>query len=118
MQATADSSTESVRETGMARVLPRILRFERALPNKVINKWPAIKLAVSRTQSVIGRITFLVNSIITIKDIRATGVPAGSRCDNMWLVFFVHPNSIIPIQNDNDRGKVTVRCDVIENTCG
>jgi hypothetical protein len=34
------------------------------------------------------------------------------------LVFFIHPNSIIPNQNVNDKGRVTVRWEVIENTCG
>jgi len=36
----------------------------------------------------------------------------------MWLVFFIHPNNIIPIQKDKDKGNVTVRCEVTENTCG
>jgi len=36
----------------------------------------------------------------------------------MWLTFFIHPNSMIPIQNDNDIGRVTVRCEVVENTWG
>ena len=39
-------------------------------PNSVINKCPAIKFAVNRTHNVMGRIRFLTNSIITIKDIR------------------------------------------------
>lgn len=34
------------------------------------------------------------------------------------MVFFVHPNNIIPNQKDKDRGRVTVRWDVTENTCG
>ena len=61
---------------------------------------------------------FLVSSIITMNDINATGVPCGSKWANMWLVFFTHPNSMIPNQNDKDRGRVTVKCEVTENTCG
>lgn len=34
--------------------------------NKVINKWPAIKLAVNRIDSDIGRIIILIVSIIVI----------------------------------------------------
>jgi hypothetical protein len=75
MQATADSSTERVRDTGVARILGKILRLHRAFPSRVISRCPAIRLAVSRTHKVIGRIMFLVSSIITINDIRTTGVP-------------------------------------------
>lgn len=79
MQATADSKIESVKETGVARIFCKDLRLVRAFPSKVISKWPAIRLAVNRTHRVIGRIIFLVNSIITINDISTTGVPCGSR---------------------------------------
>lgn len=48
-------------------------------PNKVSNKCPAIILAVRRTDKVIGRIIKLVDSIITIKVIKAFGVPDGIR---------------------------------------
>lgn len=55
------------------------LIFKRALPNKDMRRCPAIRLAVSRTHRVMGRIKFLVISISTMKAIRATGVPWGSR---------------------------------------
>jgi hypothetical protein len=45
------------------------------LPKRVNNKCPAIILAANRIARVPGRITFLTVSIITIKDIRAAGVP-------------------------------------------
>jgi hypothetical protein len=118
MQATADSSTESVNEIGVARMFCSNPSLERAFPNKVISRWPAIKLAVNRTHKVIGRIMFLVSSIITMNDMSTAGVPWGSRWESMWLVFFIHPNSIIPNQNVSDRGRVTVRWEVTENTCG
>jgi hypothetical protein len=53
-----------------------------------------------------------------MKFIKAPGVPCGSRCSNMWLVFLVHPNIIIVNQTVKDRGKVTVRCAVAEKICG
>jgi len=61
---------------------------------------------------------FLVSSIITMNDISTTGVPCGRRWASMWLVFFIHPNNMIPSQKVRDKGKVTVRCEVTENTCG
>jgi len=43
---------------------------------RIVNKrWPAIMLAASRTASVPGRITFLIVSMQTMKDIRNGGVP-------------------------------------------
>jgi len=61
---------------------------------------------------------FLDSSTITMKDIRGTGVPCGRRCLIMWLVFLIHPNIIILLQNIRDSGSVNVRCEVTENTCG
>jgi hypothetical protein len=54
-----------------------------AFPRRDISKWPAIKLAVSRTHSVMGRIKFLTSSMITMKFMRAIGVPCGSRWESM-----------------------------------
>lgn len=65
------------------------------LLNKLINKCPATMLADNRTDSVIGRMILLVNSIITIKFIRAAGVPDGRRCDIMNFVLFIHPKYIM-----------------------
>lgn len=56
------------------------------LDNKDISKWPATILAISRTDSVMGRIKFLTSSIITIKFIRAVGVPNGVRCDRVFSI--------------------------------
>lgn len=69
------------------------------------SKCPAIILAVSRTERVIGRIIFLIVSIITINDDSIIGVPSGTRCVNMWLVWLIHPKSIIIIHN----GKAIVK---------
>ncbi len=50
-----------------------------AFPRSDISRWPAIRLAVRRTHKVMGRIRLLTSSIITIKFIRGTGVPWGSK---------------------------------------
>lgn len=78
-------------------------------PSKVMRRCPAIKLAVRRTHNVMGRIRLLTSSIITMNIIRIVGVPCGTRCDNMWLVFFIQPNIIKDIQNISEIGRVTVR---------
>lgn len=74
------------------------------------SKWPAIIFAVKRTVNVIGRIIFLIVSIQTINGINKIGVPWGTRCLNMWLVFLNHPY----IKNLNHKGnaidKFKVRC--------
>ena len=52
-------------------------------PKRAINKWPAIKFAVSRTASAIGRMILLVSSIKTINGIRMLGVPEGTKWANI-----------------------------------
>ena len=118
MQATADSKI--VNNKGIGKVIILFNRFidTRAFPKSDINKWPAIKLAVSRTHKVIGRIIFLTSSIITINIIRAGGVPWGTRWDNMWFVFLNQPNNIKVIQNVKERGRVITKCDVGEKIWG
>ena len=73
--ATANSRMVSVSGIAIAVIEFMVVILIKAFPNKVISKCPAIRLAVSRTHNVIGRIRFLDNSIITIKLIRAIGVP-------------------------------------------
>lgn len=60
-------------------------------PKRVINKWPAIILAVSRTAKVPGRITFLIVSMHTIKGIKMPGVPWGTKWQNICWVLLIHP---------------------------
>lgn len=48
-------------------------------PKRDRSRWPAIIFAVSRIANVIGRITNLIDSIITINGIRIKGVPWGVR---------------------------------------
>jgi hypothetical protein len=51
-------------------------------------------LAESRTANVIGRIIVLMVSMQTINAISCVGVPRGSMCDSMCLVFINHPNRV------------------------
>ena len=48
--------------------------------------------------------TFLIDSINTIKGISADGVLWGTRCANIWLVWFSQPNNI----NLSHKGKAKV----------
>lgn len=66
-------------------------RLGPVLPKRVINKWPAIILAASRTANVPGRIIFLIVSIQTIKGIKTEGVPWGTKWANMCCVWFTQP---------------------------
>jgi len=80
-----------------------------AFLSNVNKRCPAIRFAVSRTHKVIGRIRFLTISIITMKDTKAVGVPCGTRCVNMWLVFFIQPNIIMDIHIVSEIGSVMVK---------
>lgn len=48
-------------------------------PKRDSSKWPAIIFAVKRIERVIGRISNLIDSMITIKGINKAGVPWGVR---------------------------------------
>jgi len=85
-----------------------------AFLNKVRSRCPAIRFAVSRTHKVMGRIRFLIISIMTIKDTKAVGVPCGTKCVSMWLVFFVQPNITMDTQVANEIGSVIVKWEVRE----
>lgn len=87
-------------------------------PSKVSSKWPAIIFAVSRTASVPGRIRLLIVSMITINGISNVGVPWGTRCSNIWLVFLIHPNSINLIHKGRAKVNVSVKCLVLVKIYG
>jgi len=118
MHATADSRTVrvrgriargNVREVGIPTI---------KLPSRDIRRCPAIKLAVSRTHSVIGRIRLLTNSILTINIISAGGVLWGRRWLSMWFVFLVQAKRVRASQNNSEIGRVTVKWEVTEKICG
>lgn len=87
-------------------------------PIRVNNKWPAIILAVSRTASVPGRITFLIVSIHTMKGMRIPGVPWGTKCANICWVLLIHPYNINEIHRGRANVKVNVRCLVLVKIYG
>lgn len=118
MKATALSNTVNTMGVTRLKVLYAKDSLMIAFPRSDMSKWPAIMFAVSRTHRVTGRIKLLTSSIRTMKFIKGTGVPWGSKCDNMCLVFFIHPNIIMVIQDISERGRVTVRWAVGEKICG
>lgn len=67
----------------MIREREKIIKFigvlEHCCPRSERRRCPATMLAANRTDRVIGRIKFLTSSIITIKGIRAVGVPSGIK---------------------------------------
>jgi len=65
-------------------------------------------LADSRTARVPGRIVFLIVSITTIKDMRAEGVPWGTRCANIELVKLTHPIKIKANHKGRDKEKLVI----------
>jgi len=79
MTATADS--RMVRMMGIAKisVVVEIFIERMKFPSKDISMCPAIKLAVSRTHKVMGRINELINSIKTMSGINPAGVLCGRR---------------------------------------
>ena len=50
-----------------------------------IKRWPAVKLAVSRTPRARGRMNRLIVSIIIRTGISKVGVPSGRKCPNAWV---------------------------------
>lgn len=105
MQATADSSTS---KRNSAVITPgNSLQDEVTiwLPSKVNKRWPAIIFAANRTDKVIGRIMFLIISMITIKGISAAGVPIGTKWARKSVILLI----ILNIMNLNQKGKANER---------
>lgn len=77
--ATADSRVRRIICVMMrvARIIPEALAVW--LPRRVIKRCPATMLAIRRTARVKGRITLLIDSIRTMKGIKAGGVLWGTR---------------------------------------
>lgn len=69
-----------------------------------ISKCPLIILADNRTDKVIGRIKFLIDSIITIKKVKIIGDPRGTKWVIILLNDVIHPFSI----KVNQRGKAII----------
>lgn len=82
------------------------------------SRCPATMFAVSRTHRVIGRMRFLVISIITMKFIRGVGVPCGTRCVMTFFVCVVAPNSILVSHMIIAITKFVSSLVVLANVCG
>lgn len=80
------------------------------LPSKVKRRCPAIILAAKRTESVIGRIIFLTNSMSTIKGIRTAGVPVGTRCAKKSVRLLISLNRIKASHSGRAIERVIARC--------
>lgn len=79
MIATAASRTESKMIKEREKMIKLIGVLEHCWPKSERRRCPATMLAANRTDNVIGRIKFLISSMITIKGIRAVGVPRGIK---------------------------------------
>lgn len=105
MIATADSKKSNKIWTINKNGIKSKFKMDPILPNNVINKCPAIILAVSRMVRVTGRIMFLTVSMQTMKKTKIKGVPWGTRWINISLVLLIQPN----IRKVNQKGKAKVK---------
>ncbi len=106
MHATAHSSTT---KSNKRPIIMEMIEFV-CPPSRERRRCPATILAASRTAKAPGRIKFLTVSIITIKAIKAPGVPGGTRCVNMWLYWKTHDQIIPPSQRGRAKATVYLRC--------
>jgi len=84
--------------------------------NKVINKCPAIRLAVNRIAKDKGRIIILTLSIIVIKGASKIGVLRGIKCAIICLVFLIIDIIIKNNQNGKANDNEKIICLDDENT--
>lgn len=64
-----------------------------------IRRWPAVRLAVSRTPKAKGRIKRLIVSMIMRTGIRSVGVPSGRRCPRACVGWFRIPMITVASQS-------------------
>ena len=67
-----------------------------------------VEMKFEQAANVPGRIRLLIVSMITINGINIVGVPWGTKCSNMWLVFLIHPNNINLIHKGRAKVNVSV----------
>ena len=75
-------------------------------------------LAANRIARVPGRITLLTVSIKTISGVSPIGVPAGTKCANIYFVLLSHPKIIKEIQRGRAKDKVITMCLVLVKIYG
>lgn len=118
MIATAASKINR-RICAVIRIISSVFLIDGPLfPSRVSSKCPAIIFAVKRTARVPGRIRLLIVSMITMNGISMVGVPCGTRCSNIWLVFLIHPNNINLIHIGKAKVNVSVKCLVLVKMYG
>lgn len=105
--ATANSSLLSKIVTGLD-IIKVIVEFMVNVLSRLNNKCPATMFATNRMASVNGRIRFLVSSIITMKFIRAIGVPFGIIWAIIFFVLLTHPNIMILVHIISVVGKIII----------
>lgn len=92
--ATATSRIVSNRRTSEVRMETTGIRetsAKAAVAVSCMSRWPAVRLAVSRTPRARGRINRLIVSIIIRIGIRGTGVPSGRRWPKAAVGWFRIP---------------------------
>ena len=68
-----------------------------------ISRWPAVRLAVSRTPRARGRMNRLIVSIIIRTGIRGVGVPSGRRWPSAMVGWFRSPIITVASQRGTAR---------------
>ena len=113
IQATATSNINNKISLIIKIIIIIIVTLDPWEPNKVNKRWPATIFAANRIDKVIGRITFLTVSIITIIGIKNDGVPKGTKWANKLLYWKIIENIIVPNQIGKANTKVIDKCLVL-----
>lgn len=100
------NATASSRKTRISNTKEIVLIIKMLFAHRAIKMWPAVILADRRTESVIGRISCLAVSIITINCDRAKGVLRGTKWLKKWLVFLEALKIIKDIQKGRAKHSV------------
>lgn len=88
------------------------------LDSNLSSRCPATRLAINRTARVIGRIKFLTVSMITIKDIRAIGVPIGVKCAKKLFTLDIVATTTLVIHSVTESVALIDMCEVLEKMKG
>lgn len=86
--ATATSRSVSISRSAPVKIATVGIRGNNtraAVAISWMSKWPAVRLAVSRTPRANGRMNRLMVSIIIKMGIRGVGVPSGRRWARAWV---------------------------------